>query len=151
MARDLIIYIALHCVRRSSWTVTTLATLVFSYVLRMIYVVSTYVKKTEDVVLLPLLSFSSHFSISFLIYWSCCGPMNEWKLIALAVLQLQTKLRGLKWAAEEINPKIRECLEVNTKLFLIWYMLIFLTKYVPSTSFTCLIGEKLVKILHKKW
>ena len=68
MARDLIIYIALHCVRRSSWTVTTLATLVFSYVLRMIYVVSTYVKKTEDVVLLPLLSFSSHFSISFLIY-----------------------------------------------------------------------------------
>ena len=26
---------------------------------------------------------------------------------------------ALKWAAEEINPKIRECLEVNTKLFLI--------------------------------
>ena len=57
----------------------------------------------------------------------------------------------LKWAAEEINPKIRECLEVNTKLFLIWYMLIFLTKYVPLSTFTCLIGEKLVNILHKKW
>ena len=57
----------------------------------------------------------------------------------------------LKWAAEEINPKIRGPLEVNTKLFLIRYMLIFLTKYVPLTSFTCLIGEKLVNILHKKW
>ena len=57
----------------------------------------------------------------------------------------------LKWAADNINSLIRECLEVNTKLFLIRYMLFFLTKYVPSTSFTCLIGEKLVNILHKKW
>ena len=57
---------------------------------------------------------------------------------------------SLKWAAEEINLKIRGPLEVNTKLFLIRYMLIFLTKYVPLTSFTCLIGEKLVNILHKK-
>ena len=70
-----------------------------------------------------------------------------------SVVSIQfSNLRGLiKWAAEEINPKIRGPLEVNTKLFLIRYMLIFLTKYVPLTSFTCLIGEKLVNILHKKW
>ena len=68
---------------------------------------------------------------------------DAWHPLILAIL--------LKWAAEEINPKIRGPLEVNTKLFLIRYMLIFLTKYVPLTSFTCLIGEKLVNILHKKW
>ena len=67
--------------------------------------------------------------------------LSYWKMLELV----------LKWAAEEINPKIRGPLDVNTKLFLIRYMLIFLTKYVPLSTFTCLIGEILVNILHKKW
>ena len=56
----------------------------------------------------------------------------------------------LKWAAEEINPKIRECLEVYTKLFLIRYMSIFLTTNGLFTIYTYCIGEKLVKYFAQK-
>ena len=56
----------------------------------------------------------------------------------------------LKWAAEEINPKIRECIEVNTKLFLIIYMLIFSTTNGLFTIYTYCIGEKLVKYFAQK-
>ena len=36
LARNLLIYIGLHCVRRSSWTVTTLATLAVIYMYALI-------------------------------------------------------------------------------------------------------------------
>ena len=90
LAQNLLIYIGLHCVRRSSWTVTTLANLVF-----ICQALNNWAKKFWGLHLnsFPHYDFMRNFGKSYMYYWkikvskiSCCPHTRPWETVHFWVI-----------------------------------------------------------------